>query len=180
MTLSKTLVCLVIVCGWLFVASLAQAEDMHDHAKRESHEPHTHESSAHDSHVHHRGEHHDEEQTFGPDQGIQAVRDHGQSFRLHPKAIETLAIRTAPVQGHDGRYHIPVAALVTAQLDTGVYQVHDRWFTWVPVQVEQTDATTAIVRGSLTASHPLAMRALGFLRAAHLEASGQGGRGHAH
>lgn len=136
----------------------------------------------HDGHDEH--DHHDGPPGVGDDQAIRAVKDHGRRFQLSPEAIETIGIRTEPLRPQGNavkRWIAPRSSLVAHQDEYSVYLFDGSWITAVRVDVLSRTDRQVILRGPrLNAGDRLITVGVALVRLAQLEASGKGGKGHAH
>lgn len=175
-------------------------EDSHAHEKEEHSEQSEqkagdeghkdHDDDDHDEHEHgesEKGAHkHDDEhgaESFGEDKAIVEVMDEGNKFRLHVESIRFLNLEHATVIHLKEQEHsIPSSALVRFQNHTGVYRViGDDVFEMIHLDVlKEEDGRAHVKSQKLRSDDRLVVSKLGNLRAAQLQASGQGGEGHAH
>ena len=93
-----------------------------------------------------------------------------------------LKIKTSAIKAlGKGRFQIPIGTIVTYQSKRGVYTKLDGWFEVKDISLLVSHDNYLVVQIRDYKSEKLvASSGLGFLRAAHLQASGQGGKGHAH
>lgn len=163
----------------------------HNHADEEGHN-HGHEhkgekSKGHDHDDEHEKDgdshgHHDEVEKFGEGKAITAVVNEGESFSLSPKAEQTLGITYGTVKSVGvGLFQVPIQSLVEYQEKIGIYVKRNKWLTLVSVSIKRKDSDHYFVSSqSLTDNETIVIQKTGLVRVAHLEASGQGGQGHAH
>lgn len=139
-----------------------------------------------EGHGHAEG-HEEKSPKFGPGKAILAVRDEGKTFQLSDESIKFLKIKfSAPeyvveMKGTKPLLQIPRAALVSFQEKMGVYIQDEKWIRLMPVKVVKRINGHVLVQGELLDSDSfVATKGVPFIRTAHLEASGEGGEGHAH
>ena len=163
----------------LGLALPALSEEGHDHDHDHHEEEHHDEHEDHDDH-----DDHDDHGASGVGEGkaILEVQEEGKRFKLSKNSKEFLKISTVPIEALGGRqYRVPSSALVSYQKHRGIYVFSNEWFEIKEVKVISSDSESAFVAaGEIKAGSQVAITGLGFLRAAHLQASGQGGQGHAH
>lgn len=153
--------------------------DQHkEHGAKEAEEAHAHE----DEHGH--GDHDDHaDEGFGENKAIVEVMDEGDRFRLHTESIKFLNLEFASVtRRKENEYTVPSSALVRFQNHTGIYRViGSDVFEMLHLDVLSEKEGRAIVKSeNLKPEDRVVTSKLGNLRAAQLQASGQGGEGHAH
>ena len=180
-------------------------EDGHDHNKKkkkkkkkkkhDDHKGHDHldehkhnEGEKHDDHSSHKGEDdhsgHDDHggPKFGKGRAIVEIKNEGKLFKLATGAIKTLSLQTVKLDTpNKGFYEIPSSAVVDFQDEIGIYRQKGDWFELVEVKVVQRGKYSAKVNSpKLAKNDQIVSQGVPLLRVAHLEASGQGGQGHAH
>lgn len=121
---------------------------------------------------------------FGQGKAIVAVRDEGKSFQLSEESIRFLGLQfskpTATKVDKGTQFEIVSSALVSFQSEHGVYVRDGSWLELIPVKIiRRTPEKIWITGKGLSATSDIAVYGTAFLRAAHLEATGQGGEGHA-
>ena len=172
---------LILTLGLTLPALSEEDHHDHDHHEEERHEDERHEND-HSEDDHH--DDHDDHGSSGVGEGkaILEVQKEGNRFKLSKESKEFLKISTAPIESLGGQqYRIPSTALVSYQKHSGIYIFDNEWFEIKEVKVISSDNGTAFVSAvEILAGSKVAVSGLGFLRAAHLQASGQGGQGHAH
>lgn len=151
----------------------------------DDHDEHEHGESEKGAHKHDDEHGHDEHgaESFGEDKAIVEVMDEGNKFRLHVESIRFLNLEHATViHLKEQEYSIPSSALVRFQNHTGVYRViGDDVFEMIHLDVlKEEDGRAHVKSQKLRSDDRLVVSKLGNLRAAQLQASGQGGEGHAH
>lgn len=102
---------------------------------------------------------------------------------LSKKAEEVMGILTTRVRKIAGENHfwIPIASLVEYQEHLGVYRKTKGWYELLRVKSIRRDGQQLLIGAKkLRAKDQVASAGVGLLRVAHLQASGQGGHGHAH
>lgn len=156
-----------------------------EHGKEEGKDEHGHghsEEKGGDGHGHE-----EESSKFGPGKAILAVQDEGKKFKLSPESTSFLKIgfekikRTSEKKNTPPAFEIPLTALVSFQAKMGIFVLEDGWIELVELKIlSRTDKSAVIESKSLHEGDEIAVQGVPFLRVAHLEASGQGGEGHAH
>ena len=161
-------------------------DEQGDHEKHDEHDEH----EEHEEHNEHEeqgdhGEHedHEEESPFGAGKAILEVKDNGRLFKLSHIAIETLSIESTVVSNvSTGKsIELPTSSLVYYQEKIGVFKKRESWFELVEVKVITKGKFTSIVKiYDVKKTWEIVSKGAALLRIAHLQASGQGGSGHAH
>lgn len=148
-------------------------EDSHAHAENDGHGKHEGEGD-HDDHGGGSG--------IGPGKAITEVKDDGNKFKLSPESAKYLGIIAEPIRfSGKGLIAVSKKSLVRFQNTKGIYVKVGDWYEIKKVQIIEDNEKEVIIRaGNLNSNSMIATSGLGFLRAAHLHASGQGGKGHAH
>jgi len=184
--------------------ALAESEHNHDHDKHKEHpktehkdEEHNHrEEEKHDEHDGHNEDEHNheahetegshehghEEEAFGKGKAITEVYNEGKKFKLSKASEKLLGIKTSPLeQLNSSTFIIPNEALVRFQSHLGVFIKNDDWFELIELK-KATLAKGYVSIESLLLHKGVQIVTSGvpLLRVAHLQASGQGGKGHAH
>lgn len=176
----------------LFTAGVL-AEEAHDeHTRHDEHEDHNehkgedhnddHDHDEHEKDEDGHGDHHEGE-AFGENKAIVEVMDDGNKFQLHSESIKFLSIRSAAVtQVSESEFLIPPEAVVRFQNHTGVYRLeNEETFEMLHIEIIKDEGKSLRVKNiKLKPGDRVAVSKLGNLRAAQLQASGQGGQGHAH
>lgn len=154
-------------------AEQAEEGEHGDHAEEGEHGDHA-EEGGHDDHGGGSG--------IGPGKAILEVADEGNKFKLSKESESFLKIKTSTIEAlGDDSFRIPKQSVVSYQNSKGVYLKSGDWFEIRSIKVLSTQGENAVVTGkNMNSSSMVASAGLGFLRAAHLQASGQGGKGHAH
>ena len=169
-----------------------ESKNIHsDHKEREhAHDDHEGGEDAHEEqgdhknseeeHVHGEAEH--EESSFGEGKGILEVKKGGKKFKLAENVIKTLNIQSVKIGPlSEGAIDVPATTVVDFQDEFGVYLQKGRWFELIEVKVlRRNKKTVTIVSKELAEADEIVNEGLALLRVAHLQASGQGGKGHAH
>ncbi len=172
------------------------ADHGHDEADKDDHEKNSGEHADHneeDSHGHaeesgEEGHGHEEESAkFGPGKAILAVKNEGQKFQLSPESINFLKISFEKISSSTNlkesiqNFEIPSIALVSFQSKKGVFVSRDGWIELIEVKIlQKKEGQLVIDSKKLKTEDLVAVKGVAFIRVAHLEASGQGGEGHAH
>ena len=181
----------------------------HDHeneknGKNEKHDEHEHEEEEDEEHGHHgdKGNHdsdeehsdHDDhgsedshahghgEESFGEGKAITAVFNEGEKFKLSMESEKLLGIRTSPLELADGsKFKISNESLVRYQNHLGVFVKKDGWFVLIKLEKAQPKENYFVIESTeLNKGEQIVNSGVPLLRVAHLQASGQGGKGHAH
>lgn len=110
--------------------------------------------------------------------------DHGgeeKEFEIKSEAAEFLKIKTQKIQKENGRFKVPKESLVYFQSDIGVYVKGNGHFKMIEVTSYQLQGQFAFIQSKeLNDGDDVVVSGVSFVRIAHLEATGQGGQGHAH
>ncbi len=163
-------------------------DEEHDHDEGEEHDDHDEDNEdkhGHDKHEkkgsHDHGDEHGEE-AFGEGKALTAVYNEGEKFKLSKESEKLLGIKTQPLESVSGTvFRIPSEALVRYQGHLGVFVKQDEWFELIELKkVTHTKEYVAIESPKLRKGMQIAHSGVPLLRVAHLQASGQGGKGHAH
>ncbi len=163
-----------------------------DHKEKDDHnEDSEHGHEGKDDHG--KGEHHDDHEEksakFGPGKAVLAVRDEGKSFKLSDESTQFLELKfsspkAASLTGAEKNsvaFEVPFSSLVFFQTEKGIYIREDGWIELIHVKIIKRNRDIAIVQSKgLSLNSEIAIHGVALLRAAELEASGQGGEGHAH
>lgn len=175
----------------------------HDEEKEHAHEnegatkeKHNHDhgdekEKAHkDEHGHGHGDEHghgEGESKFGPGKAILAVEEDGERFQLSAESIQFLNIQFAGVETLEDKkaksilFKVPKASVAYFQAETALYKRKGEWIEEVPIEIIKKETASVLVRAkTLSPGDQIAVSGVNFLRTAQLEASGQGGEGHAH
>lgn len=177
----------------LVLAVLSQPETLiaednddhkHDHVKENNHE-NTKDKEEHGEHEDEHSDEHDEidGEKFGPDKAILEVKNQGQLFKLSITAEQVMEIKSLAVVAteKDGYFKVPQSSIVEYQDKVGVYRQQKQWYELLNVTITQANNNEVLIFSeALKTSDQVVVSGLGLLRVAHLEASGQGGKGHAH
>ncbi len=169
-----------------------RGEHQEDEAGEDGHD-HGHKDEKKDAHGHEESGHEEGSSKFGPGKAILAVEDGGLRFRLSPESLSFLKIKFENIQSEltpsKGRtskqaetlLKLPRSAIAYFQSETSVYRLSNDWIEEIPIQIVRKEKDFIWVRSKkLLAEDRVATTGVHFLRTAQLEASGQGGEGHAH
>lgn len=150
-------------------------EKGHDHSKEDKHK-HGEEEGGHADHDEH------EVSKFGAGKAILEVNGEGKRFRLAKGAIKTMELKSVKLESpSNGVYEVPASSVVDFQDEIGVYKRNGDWFELVEIKVVQRGKYAAKIKTKeLSAGDEIVNTGVALLRVAHLEASGQGGKGHVH
>jgi len=166
-----------------FEPATAHADEKHETAEHKEGEKEDHEET--DSDDEHGGGHGDEEEEdgdFGEGKAIVAVRNDGRQFQLSEESSKFLGVATAPLRVvSPGVVSIKRDELVEYMSDVGIFVSNENWIELKKAEIigERSDELTIKVPG-LKPGDQLVISPLKTLRAAQLQASGEGGKGHAH
>jgi len=163
-------------------------------AHKEKKERHAHDQKAKDDNGEshnsdrHTDEHEDEAEgeasaSVGPGKAVTEIQREGEKFKLSPDASSKIGLKFAQARSlQGGSIAIPKTALVEYQDKTAVYRLNGQGFIeLIPVSVQRRKDNQLVIRAqSLSPSDKIAISGVPLLRAAQLEAFGQGGHGHAH
>ena len=101
-------------------------------------------------------------------------------FKLSESAIKTLGIKLTGV-GVKEKFEVPLSSLVVFQDELGVFVADGKWFEMVHVKLLDKNQISAFIHAEeLGSNSKVASKGVSLLRVAHLQASGEGGHGHAH
>lgn len=154
-------------------------EDHHKHKKKDDHKDHDHgakdkhSSSGHDDHG---------EEKFGKGKAILEVKKEGKLFKLAAGAIKTLKIESIKLDSDtNNTYEVPASSVVDFQDEIGVYKRKGNWFELVDIKIINMGKYSSRIQSkNLSKGDEIISKGVALLRVAHLEASGQGGKGHVH
>lgn len=116
---------------------------------------------------------------------ILEIQNEGRKFKLSKSAISTLKLKYLPCKFiNKNKVSIPRASLVNFRKEFGVFVHSLDWFELVEVSIESDKKSEYIVSSptfsNLKNSCEIVVSGVPLLRVAQLEASGEGGQGHAH
>lgn len=159
-------------------------KDNHDEDNHE-HDEHSdgHSKDSHDTHG--EGEGHDEHESskFGPGKAILEVKNEGQNFKLAMAAEQVMGIKSQlPVLTEEPHhFKVPRNSIVEYQEKIGLFRKRDGWYELIDARIIKTvNGESLVYSENLSVHDQIIYSGVGLLRVAHLEASGQGGKGHAH
>lgn len=191
----KTIITFTMILGLGFY-NISFAESGHNHKnhahdkeKSHGHEDNLDAHKGHDDHDSHKGEKHGHSDhgdhgapKFGKGKAIVEVKKEGKFFKLATGAIKTLKVQTIKLDSSNNKvFEIPASAVVDFQDEIGIYRRNGDWFEMVEVKLIQRGKYSAKIKSShLAKNNQIVSQGVALLRVAHLEASGQGGQGHAH
>lgn len=189
----------ILLLGVLMSQSYAEENDKHDHEKTAKHGDHKHSEDEHghdndkheeDDHGHGEGDHkegehdHDEhgQESFGEGKAIVEVSNEGEKFKLSAQSEKFLGIITVSVDLEEsGKIKISEDSLVRFQSYLGIFVKEDNWFKLIKVKViRETEGNVLIESNQFQKNMQIVRSGVPLLRVAHLQATGQGGKGHAH
>lgn len=137
-----------------------------------------------EGHSHGEGDGDDEsESQFGEGKAISAVSEGGERFKLAERSTELLGIKAAAIKALSKQtFKIPKLALVRSRADYGVYVVREGWIQLIEVELLNgpRSGEVKILSKKLKQKDMIIVSGLGFVRVAHVQASGKGGEGHDH
>ena len=155
----------------------------HKHGEEDDHSNHSDDGNEHEGHTGHdgHGEHGDE--GFGEGKAITEVRNEGESFKLADEAQSLLGLgyNTIKKSVSNNVYIVPTKSIIYFNDEKGIFVKNNGWFKLVDVKLVKKDSKWSQVRSrDLSLGQKIVVSGTGLLRVAHLQASGQGGQGHAH
>lgn len=158
------------------------SEQKSDHDASQSSDE-EHENHNEEEHKSHGDEDHGEEKLKS--KTILGVEHGGRRFKLSKKAISTLKLKyRSCVQLNSNKVQIPNESLVSFGNEYGVYLHSSDWFELIEVQIESRVKENVIVSADYFSEKnkpcEIVVSGVPLLRVAQLEASGEGGEGHAH
>lgn len=158
-------------------------EHKNDHNDHDKHNNHNHSDNDKklNKHSDHKEQDHKNEK-FGEGKGIIEVKDGGKKFRLSKEAMKTLKLETVRLDASSkGVYEVPSKSVVSYQEHNGVYRRQGLWFEMITVEIIKRGKHESQIKSNQLLQDDLVVsEGVGLLRIAHLEASGQGGKGHVH
>ncbi len=180
------------------------AEDDHDHSGHEHEEKNSKKTNNHDDHGDNdeHGQEHDDKKKKSDDdshshdndshsdegnksKAILEIEDDGNRFKLSSLSIKSIKLKYKQCEKiGKSKIKIPKEALVSFGNEYGVFVHKADWFELVEVSVESKSADSRIVSASYFSNTKtpceIVVSGVPLLRVAQLEASGEGGEGHAH
>ncbi len=186
------LVNIILMTVFLTANSFAEVELEHGkesgHEHHDEHEPESYDSDEHEHESEHGGEHeseHEAEKNKGSKKAIIDIHDEGRRFKLSIKAKKILKLKHETISKIGaGTFLIQNQSLVRFGEAFGVFVYRDEWFELIEVKVESKGSKKNIMlkvsSKELKASDKIVVEGVPLLRVAQLEASGEGGEGHAH
>jgi len=160
--------------------------DHEKHAREPADEDQKHAQGHHDEHGDHGDEHrgeHDEHggSKFGEGKTISDTREQDKAFQLSEKATSVLKIKTKFVRQSGRSLWIPEASFVEFQQHSAVYRLREGWYELVEVNpISRSGGGLLVSSKNLKKGQQVVISGVPLLHVAYLEASGQGGEGHAH
>lgn len=161
-------------------------DDGHDHGhdesenKDESHGDHDDDEEGHDDHGSH-DEHGSD--NFGKGKAITEVQDEGKSFSLAEEAQDLMGLKYSVVTKarNSKNFVVPNESLIYFNDEKGIFIKEGKWFELVEVRIVKKGSLKSVIAAkNLSHGQRIVVAGTGLLRVAHLQASGQGGKGHAH
>ncbi len=159
-------------------------EDHHgkEEAEHQEHDKHTEQGEG-KGHGGHDDQDEHEESGFGEGKAILAVKNEGEMFQLSSESEKFLDVQTGNIQFlSSNTIRITRENLVEFKDQLGIFIKSKGWFKLVEVAIVSENKSDLVIKPkkSVGIEDLLVIRPLGTLRAAHLQASGEGGKGHAH
>lgn len=130
-----------------------------------------------------KDEHGEEEASasVGPGKAVLEAKAEGQKLKLSPEAQSKINLKFSKITFQGGSARIPKTALLEYQANAAVYKLNgDGFVELVSVKVLKRETEEVVISGKLAVTEQIAISGVALLRAAQLEASGQGGEGHGH
>lgn len=167
-----------------------QDDDDHDHqhGDEDNHSDHSDGEKEHEGHAGH-GDHDDSghgehgEESFGEGKAITEVKNEGESFKLALEAQPLLGLGFGVIEKSAGRgvFMVPTKSLIFFNDEKGIFVKVGEWFKLIDVELVKKGSNWSQVKSNdLSVGQKIVVEGTGLLRVAHLQASGQGGKGHAH
>ena len=158
----------------------------HQHDEEENHNDHSKDGDGHEGHADHN-EHSDHDdhgdEGFGEGKAIVDVKNEGESFKLADEAISLLGLEYGTIKKSviKNVFIVPTKAIIYFNDEKGIFVKNSGWFKLVDVKLIKRNSNWSQVKSnSLSLGEKIVVSGTGLLRVAHLQASGQGGQGHAH
>ncbi len=158
----------------------------HQHDEEENHNDHSNDGDVHEGHADHN-EHSDHDdhgdEGFGEGKAIVDVKNEGESFKLADEAISLLGLEYGTIKKSVNKnvFIVPTKAIIYFKDEKGIFVKNSGWFKLVDVKLIKRNSNWSQVKSnSLSLREKIVVSGTGLLRVAHLQASGQGGQGHAH
>jgi hypothetical protein len=147
-----------------------------------------HDEGDHDESGHEEGEESHEEgeeeasASVGPGKAVEAISHDGTKMKLAPAAESRLRVKTQSYAITNKKAALPKTAVVDSLKNSAVFRKNaDGWYEFVSVKINsRSDASVTVSSDSFAANENIVVSGAPLLRAALLEASGQGGEGHGH
>ena len=171
-------------------------EHKHDEKNEKDHGEHDHkndnpkvdgheeESDAHGHHDEGEGDHGEHESSkFGPGKAILEVKNEGKNFKLSSDSEKVIGIKfKSPISANKKhQFRVPSGSIVEYQENIGIFRKRGDWYELIEADVVETIKNESLIYSKkLDINDKVIFAGVGLLRVAHLEASGQGGKGHAH
>lgn len=114
--------------------------------------------------------------SVGPGKAVLEAKNDGKKLKLSPEAQTKIGLKFSKISAQGGAFQIPKSALVEYQASTAVYRLgQDGFVEMIQVKVLRREADSVVITGALEANEQIAVSGVPLVRAAQLEASGQGG-----
>lgn len=169
----------IIVFIFTLMSQQLFAETSHDHEEESHHVKAQVEKEQHDD----KGSHEDKDQ-HGHDEASGAHDEEAgkEEFEMSDKALKAFGVKTvlieAPIKGF---FRLPLSSVLSYGEKKGVYKKLGKHFELIEVEVLMSSGgyiqfnSNQLKKSDVVVSHGVPL-----LRVAHLQATGQGGEGHAH
>lgn len=164
-----------------------QDDDDHEHYhdEEDNHSDHSDGEREHEGHAGHGDHDHGEhgEESFGKGKAITEVKNEGESFKLALEAQSLLGLGFGVIEKSVGRgvFIVPTKSLIFFNDEKGIFVKVGDWFKLVDVEMVKKGSNWSQVKSNdLSVGQKIVVAGTGLLRVAHLQASGRGGKGHAH
>ena len=162
-------------------ADQKQPEDEDEH--KDEHE-HSDDDEHNDSHTKGKKNPHEHGHEKSQSKTILEIRGEGRKFKLSKKAIETLKLKYSSCQyANRGDLRIPKNSLIKYGNKFGIFLHESDWFELVEVKIaanSKVEYRVTPLNNIVNDACEVVISGVPLLRVAQLEASGEGGKGHAH
>lgn len=149
-------------------------------AKAESPAKNSGAKTEHSDEKDHGDEEAEESASVGPGKAVLRAKNEGRFLLLAPEAQKTIGLKVAEVAFVSGQGTVPIESLLEYQQVKAVYRLlPDGFIEYVVVNIKKRTDGGALIVGPLSSGDKIVVSGVAFLRSAQLEASGEGGAGHA-
>lgn len=178
-------------------------EDKHSHSKKIDHhdkhnghdqdeenkhhnedEEHLHKEKAGDEHHDAHGDEHDDHggSSVGADKAITKIEDEGNHFWLSEEAEKSLSLSSTVFdKNKSNSFKLPHSAIVHFRYQAGIYIKENGGYKFVECKIVRKYKDNSLIQIKISKKKIEAIIAgTALLRVAHLQATGQGGKGHVH